>query len=133
MTVRVRFMVIQTLSFGFWTQSIHLFDWDPHERPNPSAQSNMLSCAVPQSVLGQCSFVFTGTLMQRETVNLRLFDVKEGESRCSGELTGCLEFPTTMIVPRFSLFLSLPLSLRPSVFGGAGGNERSEGGMKCRR
>lgn len=74
MAVRMRFMVIQTLSFGFRTRSIHLFDCDPHERPDPSASSSMPPCAVPQSiprhgyewilVLRRWSFELIGTLMR---------------------------------------------------------------------
>lgn len=41
MPVRMRFMVLQALSFRFRTRSIHLFDWNPHGRPNPSVRWNM--------------------------------------------------------------------------------------------
>ena len=50
-------------------------------------------------------------------------DAEEGENGRGGELTGFLDFPATLIILRFS----------HSLFGCAGGNERSEGGMKCRR
>lgn len=66
-------------------------------------------------------------------LNARLFDVrKRAENGYSGEIEGFLEFP------RYSAWTWLlcplcPLSLSPSplvVY--AGGDGRSEGGIKCR-
>ena len=88
MTVRVRFMIIQTLSFGFRTRSIHLFDCDPHERPNPSAPSYMPQSILrqgyePTSVFRRWSFGFIGALMRRGMVILSRVDAEEGESGCA--------------------------------------------------
>ena len=109
MTMRMRFMVLQTLSFRFRTGSIHRFDWDPHERPYPSAPSKIPASVVPPSiprqgnepvvVHGQWSFGLIGTWTQRSNGDSNsFFAVVKGEYRCGGEVEYFFsDFPSPLL------------------------------------